>query len=195
MFSQSIKIARSSVITVINDSSHVVALVQRYRSLSKGLFVELGLYPQEPFLGLEVSLKIEGRHDGRRSLFAAQPDGVFGRLLKHFAILVGDQDPGLPLPLGHVLTPLELGVDDEVERFIVQIGSELIEHPDLRFITRTPRALRPWRETDSASMRIVVPKFETITSSCKSGLTTLTPAKRPLPSSVFMAIIPCPPRP
>src|SRR5919202_4291055 len=130
MFSQSIKIARSSVITVINDSSHVVALAQRYRSLGKGFFVELSLYPQEAFFGLKVPLKIEGRHDGRRSLFAAQPDGVFGRLLKHFAILVGDQDPGPPLPLGHVLTPLELGVDDEVERFIVHIGSELIEHPE-----------------------------------------------------------------
>src|SRR5919205_1545251 len=115
MFSQSIKIARSSVITVINDSSHVVALAQRYRSLGKGLFVELGLYPQEPFLGLEVPLKIEGRHDGRRSLFATQPDGVLGRLLKHFAVLVGNQDSGPPLPLSYVLAPLELGVDDEVE--------------------------------------------------------------------------------
>src|ERR687886_416745 len=105
MFSQSIKIARSSV---INNSLHVVALAQRYRGLGEGLFVELGLYPQEPFFGLEVLPKIEGRHDGRRSLFATQPDGVFGRLLEHFAILVGNQDPGPSLPLGRVLATLKL---------------------------------------------------------------------------------------
>src|ERR671933_159996 len=127
MFSQSIKIARSSV---INNSLHVVALAQWYRGLGEGLFVELGLYPQEPFFGLEVLPKIEGRHHGRRPLFATQPDGVLGRLLEHFAILVGDQDPGLSLPLGHVFTPLELGVDDEGELFIVYTGSELVEYPE-----------------------------------------------------------------
>ena len=38
----------------------------------------------------------------------------------------------------------------------------LTESPLLRFITLTPCAARPCRETESASMRMVVPKLETI---------------------------------
>src|SRR3712207_2626057 len=109
--------------------SHVVALTQRYRGLGEGLFVEHRLYPEEPFFGPEAR-KIEGRHDGRRSLFATQPDRVLLRLLEHFAVLVGDQDPGSSLPVGRVLAPLELGVDDEGEPFVVLAGSELVEYPE-----------------------------------------------------------------